>query len=119
MTVTSQEIIDGFGQFLQENVLTKMDSGRQFMTGLAYGIISAKSRDILNTIAENKIVKQLGIITQDNKIDIDLLYEAAQQQMKKQKKLILKIPYLGDFGFDNADLQQIYSNIVKSEKISK
>lgn len=44
-------------------------------------------------------------------MDLDAVYTAAYNQMKAQGKLRLNVPMIGEFVFDETDLQELYQCI--------
>lgn len=110
MEVTA--IRDGLMEYATAHVMPKMDSKGQFLLGIGLGMVSSRIETIVGSLTDNDIAKALGII-RDGKLDYDALYSAAMAQIKRQGKLVLDLPILGRFSFDEQDLRDLHSCIVK------
>lgn len=108
---TANQIKTGIGSYLERHMMPKLDSKRQFVLGMAYGIGSGKLDALMQVVQKNDTLRTLGIVRDDGEIDIDVLYNAALGQMQAQKKLEIEIPLLGTFAFDEGDLRNLYDAI--------
>ena len=94
------------------HMMPKMDSKGQFVLGLALGMVSSRMEAVINQLADNELVKALGII-RDGQIDYDNLFNAAMAQIKRQGKLVWDVPMIGRLAFDEQDLRDLHQCIMR------
>lgn len=108
---SANQIKAGIGDYISNNVMPKMDSKRQFMLGVAYGLLAGRMDAIVTSFQNNTAIKAIGIIDENGEIDVGAIYNAAIAQIQRQNKLTLDIPLLGTFAFDIDDIRAIYEAI--------
>lgn len=102
----------GVMDYATTHMMPKMDSKGQFVLGLALGMVSSRIESIVGQLADNEMVKALGII-QNGKIDYDSLFNAAMAQMQRQGKLVWDVPLMGRLSFDEQDLRDLHQSIMR------
>ena len=111
--VTVEQIKAGIGDYLQAKIMPRLDSKRQFVLGMAYGMGAGKIDALIAEAGKNQIVKAMGLIDENGRVDIDALYNAAIAQMQAQQQLQIDIPLMGAFTFDEADLRELRECIAR------
>ena len=111
--VTVEQIKAGLGDYLQANIMPRLDNKRQFVLGMAYGMGASKIDALIAEAGKNQIVKVMGLIDENGRVDIDALYNAAIAQMQAQQQLQIDIPLMGAFTFDEADLRELRECIAR------
>ena len=111
--VTVEQIKAGIGDYLQAKIMPRMDSKRQFVLGMAYGMGAGRIDALIAEAGKNQIVKAMGLIDENGRVDIDALYNAAIAQMQAQQQLQIDIPLMGAFTFDEADLRELRECIAR------
>lgn len=111
--VTVDQIKAGLGDYLQAKMMPRLDSKRQFVLGMAYGMGAGKIDALIAEAGKNQIVKAMGLIDENGRVDIDDLYNAAIAQMQVQQRLQIDIPLMGAFTFDEADLRELRECIAR------
>ena len=105
-------IRDGVMDYATTYMMPKMDSKGQFVLGLGLGMVSSRIEALMGTLADNELVKTLGII-QNGQVDYDSLFNAAMAQMQRQRKLVWDIPMIGRLSFEEQDLRDLHQCIMK------
>ena len=105
-------IRDGVMDYATNHMMPKMDSKGQFVLGLALGMVSSRMESVIGQLADNELVKALGII-RDGQIDYDNLFNAAMAQIKRQGKLVWDVPMIGRLAFDEQDLRDLHQCIMR------
>ena len=103
---------DGVMDYATNHMMPKMDSKGQFLLGMALGVLSSRMEAVINQLADNELVKALGII-QNGQIDYDSLFNAAMAQIKRQGKLVWDVPLVGRLSFDEQDLRDLHQCIMR------
>lgn len=105
-------IRDGVLEYANAHVLPRLTPGRQFAAGMAMGIAASKADALVQDIAKNEVIKASGIIAENGMVDIDLLFEAAIAQVRRQKTLPVDIPMIGRLTFTEDDIADLYRTIM-------
>ena len=113
--VTVEQIKAGIGDYLQAKIMPRLDNKRQFVLGMAYGMGADRIDALIAEAGKNQIVKAMGLIDENGRVDIDALYNAAIAQMQAQHQLQIDIPMMGSFTFDEADLRELRECIARRE----
>ena len=108
---TANQIKSGLGDYLEKHLMPKLDSKRQFLLGMAYGLCAGKMDTLIQIAQHNNALQALGVATENGEIDLDVLYAAANAQMQAQGKLAIDMPFIGAFAFDANDLRNLYDAI--------
>lgn len=109
--VNADHIKVGLGDYINQHMMPKLDSKRQFLLGMAYGLCVGRMDAVLAAVQQNATARALGIVAENGEIDLDALYNAAYAQMQKQGKLSFDIPLMGTFAFNADDLRDLYNAI--------
>ena len=80
---------------------------------MAYGLGAGRIDALIAEAGKNQIVKAMGLIDENGRVDIDALYNAAIAQMQAQQQLQIDIPLMGAFTFDEADLRELRECIAR------
>ena len=105
-------IKDGIMDYATNHMMPKMDSKGQFVLGLGLVVVASRIEALVGSIADNELVKTLGII-QNGQVDYDAVFNAAMAQIKRQGKLVLDFPMIGRLSFDEQDLRDLHMCITK------
>lgn len=105
-------IKEGVMEYAALYMMPKMDSKGQFVLGLGLGVVASRIEALVGSIADNELVKTLGII-QNGQVDYDAVFNAAMTQIKRQGKLVWDAPLIGRLSFDEQDLRDLHSCITK------
>lgn len=111
--VTREQLVSGIGEYLQKEIFTRLDSKREFLAGMAYGVVSLKIDKILSNLEHSPINSALELIQGDN-IDIETIYQVANKQIAAQGRLEISIPLIGNFAFNSADIDNLYKCIMNN-----
>ncbi len=107
----ANQIKAGIGDYINQHMMQKLDSKRQFVLGIAYGMFAGRLDTILAAVQQNTTARALGIVCENGEIDLDAIYNAAIAQMQQQGKLSFDIPFMGTFAFNADDIRDIYNAI--------
>lgn len=108
---TAEQIRAGVGSYIERYIMPRLDSKRQFLVGMVYGVASGRVDALMQAACGSPALRALGIVRENGEIDLDALYSAALNQMQAQKKLEIEVPLLGEFAFDEGDLRELYNAI--------
>ena len=104
--VTLRQFTDGARGYMQHSVLPHLPANKQFVSGVALGVIANKADIMMQQIKDNQLIKMLGLIDGDM-IDDDALIVALREQMERQGTLQLEIPWIGQLTFTAPDVDAL------------
>ena len=106
------KIRDGVMDYATTHMMPKMDSKGQFVLGMGLGVAASRIESLVGSIADNELVKTLGVI-QNGQIDYDTVFSAAMAQIKRQGRLAIDVPLIGRLSFDEQDLRDLHQCIMR------
>lgn len=110
--VSAEQVKSGVNTYINNEIMSKMPSARQFLLGMVSGLVMQGQADgIISAMRDMPVIKMMGIVDEGGNIDIDKLYNAAIEQMSKQGKLQMSIPAFGNFSFNSDDVNKLYNYI--------
>lgn len=104
--VTLHQFTDGVKAYVQSNVIPHLPTDKQFVAGVAMGVVANKADKIVQKVKENQLVKTLGVL-EDDMLDDDALFTAMREQMQRQGGLQLEIPWIGKLIFNAPDVDAL------------
>ena len=104
------KVIDGISKYIDTEVITKVVGWQKWTLGTISGLMLSKGTNLFNELKENKIVKDLGIIDENDNIDIDNIYKELKKQADKGA-ITFNIPMAGSLTLNGEDVDKLYSYI--------
>lgn len=104
---TSEQVLNGVVKYIDNEVLTKLDTKGKIFLGTGITIALKNSQNLLQKIQNNEIVKALGIVDESGQYDIDLLAEHLKANAQKYGKLQFNVPVVGTLTFSAEDVDRI------------
>lgn len=104
--VTLRQFTDGVRGYMQHSVLPHLPANKQFVSGVALGVVANKADKIMQQIKDSQPVKMLGLVEGDM-IDDDALIMALREQMNMQGNLQIEIPWIGQMTFTAPDVDAL------------
>ena len=111
--VPFEKVSAGISQFFIEEIMPKMGIGSNpFLTGMAEIILRRQGpgfvEGMIRPLLQNPWLKASKIVDEDGSIDMDLLYQAAKEQISKTPECVIDLPYpLGRLTLKNADIEKL------------
>lgn len=110
MKVTVQQISEGIGRYIDNELMPKVPGIRKWMLGVA-GIYAGKM--VGDKIMENKaLLTSAGIMSEDNMVEIDRFMPYMKKMADQSGPVTEHISVLGDITFDATDVEKLYTYIV-------
>lgn len=104
------QIINGITKYMDNEILTNVTGWQKWVFGASYGVGMSKATSVFNALKENQIVKMLGIIDGEDKIDIDTLHKEFLKQSEKGS-VTFDVPMLGALTLKTEDVDKLYTYI--------
>lgn len=108
--VTLNQIVNGIIEYADAEFVSKLHDWRKWVVGGAIGLAVGNAPQIFETLRSNAMVKALGVISEDNMVDIEKIYRIMAQQADKSD-IVCDIPLLGAVTFKREDVDKLYTYI--------
>ena len=103
-------VLNGITKYVDTEIVDKINGWQKWIVGGGVGIALSNSTNIFNRLKENEFVKMLGIINEEDKIDVDKIYKEIKTQAKKGP-VTFNAPLVGAITFTEADVDKLYQLI--------
>lgn len=111
--VSLQQAKNGILKYIETDVLPHMSGMGKLGMGMYIGLASGNVENIIMKYKDHPAVKILDVIDDEENVDVDRMYAAAEPMFANGQKvpIMIKIPLLGELGelkLDKSDLDKIY-----------
>lgn len=107
MKLTKQQVTEVVNTYIQEELIPisrSSDTLEQILYGSILGLVSKRLPAIVDTYAEDKTLKMLGVVDEDCCVDAELLISTIKENWKEGQ--VVKI---GNIKFNRSDIDKLYS----------
>lgn len=108
--VTLQQVQQGLSHYVSHELLSKMTGAQKWIFGAGAELYIGNIASIFNKLKVHPMVSALGIIDENDQIDLDKLYNVVLHQAD-QGPMTIDIPMAGAFTFDRSDVEKLYGYI--------
>ena len=74
------QVVRGISEYLDNEIVYKISGWQRWVVGAGLGVSLNRSTEIFNELKKNEIVKTLGLIDNDDKIDVDTIKDNVQEK---------------------------------------
>lgn len=103
--VTVQQIRQGLLEYIDSEIVNKIGGLQKW--GVAFASVALVD-SYINQIG---ILKQIGMMTEDNMVDIDAVYSRALDIARDKGNVTQHFPIVGDVTFSEKDIVKLYGLI--------
>ena len=104
MKINIEQLQRAVTEYFNQEILSKASGWKKFSTDFAFNLYKPKLIDLINTLAENPLIKITGVIDENHFIDIETLYTHAKNAIQRSGQFTL----MGII-FTETDLDKLYS----------
>lgn len=108
-------VLRGVSNYIDSEFINKIEGWQKWVIGAGSGLMLNNATSIFNQLKQNPLIASLGIIDNENKINVDLLYQEFIKQAQKSA-IITNVPMLGPVTFNENDVQKLYECIKNARK---
>lgn len=112
MKVTVAQAAAGLDSYIQSEFVGKLQDWRKWAVAAGSGLVKDKAVNIINALKNNPVAKTMGIIDEDDKVDIELLYKHFRSAAETTGPITQNILLLGPTTFTAADIDKLYAAIM-------
>ena len=109
--VTLAQVRTGLEKYIEAEIISKIVDWRKWIVGAAASMALDKSTDIFNQLKENPMIKALGVIDNQDMIDIDRLHSEFAKQAQRGA-ITIDVPMLGALTLNAHDVDRLYQYIM-------
>lgn len=109
--VTIQQVKTGITRYIDNDMLPKLSGFRRIGLGVYSALAAENATDLILKYKDHPAVSMLGVINENNEVDIDKLYNAVYPMFSDGQKQSINIPLIGEYYVDNTDIEKIYRYI--------
>lgn len=112
--VSVAQVQRGVQRFLENDLIPKVPGWQGVVLGAAAGIALSKAGDMIKSLGNIPIVKMLGVIDENDGIDIEILRDEFIKQARRVGAIRVDLSPLGVISLGEADIVRLYEYITTS-----
>lgn len=112
MKVSIAHIATGLDAYVKDEFVDKLQDVRKWLVAAGAGLVKDKAVNIINALKNNPVAKTMGIIDEDDKIDIEILYKHFYKAAEATGPITQNILLLGPTTFTASDIEKLYAAIM-------
>ena len=109
--VTLAQVQAGVEKYLETEILSKIPGWQKWVLGAAASRMLSRSGEIFNTLKNNPVVSAMGVIDEQDQIDIDAIYREFSKQAQ-HGAITFDIPLMGALTVNSGDIDRLYNYII-------
>jgi DNA-binding transcriptional regulator LsrR (DeoR family) len=104
------KVLNGITTYIDREIVDKINGWQKWVVGSGIGIAMSNSTNVFNELKKNQVVKMLGVIDKDDKIDVEKIYKELKKQAKKGA-ITFDVPLVGTMTLNEQDVDKLYQYI--------
>lgn len=109
--VTLAQVQAGVEKYLETEILSKIPGWQKWVLGAAASRMLSRSGEIFNQLKTNPVVSAMGVIDEQDQIDIDAIYREFSKQAQRGA-ITFDIPLMGALTVNSSDIDRLYNYII-------
>ena len=105
--VPMEQALRGAHKFVDEELVGRLTGGKRWLFGAAVDATFAEPGGIIKLLKDNTVVQMLGLMDEDNRLDVEKAYRYIKPRAAKGPAVI-PIPFAGDLTLTESDVDKIY-----------
>ena len=104
------KVLNGITTYIDREIVDKINGWQKWVVGSGIGIAMSNSTNVFNELKKSPVVKMLGVIDKDDKIDVEKIYKELKKQAKKGA-ITFDVPLVGTMTLNEQDVDKLYQYI--------
>lgn len=104
------QVINGLARYIDEEIVSKIDGWQKWIVGAGLGMSLDKGVNIFNELKTNPMVKALGVIDNNDMVDVETLYKNVKKQAHNNP-ITFNVPMVGAMTLNESDVDKLYNYI--------
>lgn len=113
MKVNIGQIQMGAASYIDDEIVSKISDWRRWVLGAGSSLYLAKAADIFAELKKQPYVTMLGIVDENDMVDLDALYNEFKKQASRGP-ITFEMPMIGPITLNEADVDKIYAAISRA-----
>ena len=106
------QVLRGLANYVDTEIVPKLSGGQRWIIGAGLGIaVNNRGKAIFESLKANPAIKLLDIISDDDMVDIDVIYSEVKKQAM-QGPITFGLPFVGNITLTHEDVDKAY-NLIK------
>lgn len=110
--VPISQIQRGVAAYIDNELVSKLTGWQKWVLGVGAGTLMARMPALVGNLKQHQLVQMMGIINDNDEIDLDLLCEQMHEQMRRNGSVTINVPLIGALTLDEGDIDRAYQYIV-------
>lgn len=107
------QVQQGFAQFIDNEIVSHMTGWQRWTVGAVSGLAISRLSGTFADLKKSPLVAMLGVIRDDDMIDIDTLYKEFKRQAQMSPATFV-VPGIGTLTLREDDVDKLYSYIINA-----
>lgn len=104
--MTYLNVKNGLLNYIHQEIIEKAQGTNKFLLCAGVALLTPKLDEMYHQYKEHPVIKALGVIHDNDHIDVDVLYDAMKHAINK----VGKVELMGII-FNSSDIDSLYSHI--------
>lgn len=105
------QVVNGVTKYIDSEILPKVEGLSKIVVGVVLAGAVKKGDALVEQIKAIPIVKMIGIVDDENRVDIETIYEELKKQVSREP-ISMVLPGVGKVTFNHDDIDKMYSHIM-------
>ena len=105
------QVVNGVTRYIDDEIIPKLEGWSKL--GMAIVLSGAVKRGdtLVEQIKAIPVVKMIGIVDDENRVDIETIYKELKKQLEKEP-ISMVLPGVGKVTFTHQDADKLYTHIM-------
>ena len=105
------QVVNGVTKYIDNEILPKVEGLSKIAVGIMLAGAVKRGDSIIEQIKAIPVVKMIGIVDDENRVDIETIYEELKKQVSREP-ISMVLPGVGKVTFNHDDIDKMYSHIM-------
>lgn len=105
------QVKTGLAKYIDHEITAKMTGWQKWVFGAMAGVALNNATGIFEQLKNLPLVKMLGVVDENDNIDVDTLYHQFKEQAHRGS-VTFDVPMLGTMTLNESDVDKMYNFIV-------
>lgn len=105
------QVVNGVTKYIDSEILPKVEGLSKIAVGIMLASAVKRGDALVEQIKSVPMIKMIGIVDDDNRVDIEVIYEELKKQVSREP-ISMVLPGVGKVTFTRDDVDKLYSHIM-------